>query len=68
MRLSGVKVPRPASPFIIHKPPLRMEMAVAVSRGNVRNPLSTYGFVLICVEIPIVYRSLTSSVNILVCF
>ncbi len=38
MRLSGVKVPRPASPFITHETPrLGEEMAVAVSRGRVGN-------------------------------
>jgi hypothetical protein len=35
MRLSGVKVPRPASPFITHETPMLLEgMAVAVSRGK----------------------------------
>ena len=35
MRLSGVKVPRPASPFITHETiVLPMGMAVAVSRGK----------------------------------
>jgi hypothetical protein len=33
--VSGVKVPRPASPFITHETiVLPMEMAVAVSRGK----------------------------------
>ncbi len=38
IRLSGVKVPRPASPFITHETPIRLirGMAVAVSRGRVR--------------------------------
>ena len=36
MRLSGVKVPRPASPFITHETASDAEMAVAVSRGRVR--------------------------------
>ena len=31
--VSGVKVPRPASPFITHETSLSEEMAVAVSRG-----------------------------------
>ena len=31
---SGVKVPRPASPFITHETTLSVEMAVAVSRGH----------------------------------
>jgi hypothetical protein len=34
MRLSSVKVPRPASPYITHETPLRGGTAVAVSRGN----------------------------------
>jgi hypothetical protein len=37
MRLSGVKVPRPASPFITHETTLGVEMAVAVSRGRVKD-------------------------------
>ena len=33
--VSGVKVPRPASPFITHETSMLFEgMAVAVSRGN----------------------------------
>jgi len=33
--VSGVKVPRPASPFITHETPMLLEgMAVAVSRGK----------------------------------
>ena len=32
--VSGVKVPRPASPFITHETPLSKGVAVAVSRGN----------------------------------
>jgi hypothetical protein len=33
--VSGVKVPRPASPFITHETPTLIgEMAVAVSRGK----------------------------------
>jgi hypothetical protein len=36
MRLSGVKVPRPASPFMTHETTLGVEMAVAVSRGTGR--------------------------------
>jgi hypothetical protein len=34
MRLSSVKVPRPASPYITHETPLCEGTAVAVSRGN----------------------------------
>jgi hypothetical protein len=33
---SGVKVPRPASPFMTHETTLGVEMAVAVSRGKQR--------------------------------
>ncbi len=32
--VSGVKVPRPASPYIIHETASGAEMAVAVSRGK----------------------------------
>jgi hypothetical protein len=35
--VSGVKVPRPASPFITHETTLGVEMAVAVSRGSGKN-------------------------------
>jgi hypothetical protein len=46
MRLSSVKVPRPASPFITHETPLSGGTAVAVSRGNgkeeVENKLTDY--------------------------
>jgi hypothetical protein len=34
---SGVKVPRPANPFITHETTLGVEMAVAVSRGKQRD-------------------------------
>ena len=34
MRLSSVKVPRPASPYITHETPLSGGTAVAVSRGK----------------------------------
>jgi hypothetical protein len=37
MRFSGVKVPRPANPFITHETPLSGEMAAAVSRGKIRD-------------------------------
>ena len=40
MRLSGVKVPRPASPFITHETPMLLEgMTVAVSRGKCMDEL-----------------------------
>ena len=39
-QVSGVKVPRPASPFITHETiVLSMEMTVAVSRGNCMDEL-----------------------------
>jgi hypothetical protein len=38
--VSGVKVPRPASPFITHETPMLLEgMAVAVSRGKCMDEL-----------------------------
>ena len=38
--VSGVKVPRPASPFITHETPMLLEgMAVAVSRGTCMDEL-----------------------------
>ena len=38
--VSGVKVPRPASPFITHETPMLFEgMAVAVSRGKCMDEL-----------------------------
>jgi hypothetical protein len=37
--VSGVKVPRPASPFITHETPLSEGMAVAVSRGKCMDEL-----------------------------
>ena len=38
--VSGVKVPRPASPFITHETPMLLEgMAVAVSRGTYMDEL-----------------------------